>query len=716
MDNRVRLKQARAVGEFDAAAVAVPDELRGVFDTLPCLLWTASPDGQVDFVNRRWCEYTGVNFEESLQHWHEAIHAEDLPFLFAEWQRILGLGESGKVEARMRRFDGQYRRFHISSSPLRDASGRIVKWYGVNTDIEDQTRAERALYADIADRRRAEAVLGDANHLLEMIARGSSLDVVLQSLCELVETATSGRHCSILLVDSAWKFRTGSAPSLPPSYNQFLDGKPVQSNDGPCAMAASLKTQVIASDLASDSRWTASEWQNMALANGLRSCWSTPIFSGDLKVLGTFAIYGREPGEPTASEQTLIQQFTQIASIAIERARGEAALKQSEAFLAKAQSVSSTGSFSWCVDTQEFNWSEELYRIFEFDSSIPVTIERVASRIDPDDLAGFQEMLRLAAGDVEHGRDFEYELRLSMPDESRKHVHLIAYGTRDDEGRTIFIGAAQDITERRTSEQALDKVRLELARVARLSTLGALTASIAHEVNQPLAGVITNASTCLRMLGADPPNVEGALETVRRTIRDGNRAADVIARLRALFGKQRSPEETVDLNDATREVIALSSSEIQRHRVILHTELDQSLPRITGDRVQLQQVVLNLLLNAVEAMGAIDDRPRALLVRTVRDGDDHVRLSVQDSGSGIGQQDPEKMFEAFYTTKDGGMGIGLSVSRSIIHRHQGRLWAASNDGPGATFSFSIPRVHEVGPGAHVFAAPATRIAHDPRNP
>jgi signal transduction histidine kinase len=226
--------------------------------------------------------------------------------------------------------------------------------------------------------------------------------------------------------------------------------------------------------------------------------------------------------------------------------------------------------------------------------------------------------------------------------------------------------------------------------VARASSLGALTASIAHEVNQPLSGIITNASTCLRMLAADPPNVDGARETARRTIRDGNRASDVITRLRALFSKKDATIESVDLNEAAREVVALLLSELQRSRAVLRQEFGDDLPPIMGDRVQLQQVILNLLLNAADAISSVNDRPRQLVIRTERDEDDHVRLTVQDSGVGFDPQSADRLFEAFYTTKSGGMGIGLSVSRSIIECHKGRLWATPNDGPGATFSFSIP--------------------------
>jgi signal transduction histidine kinase len=192
------------------------------------------------------------------------------------------------------------------------------------------------------------------------------------------------------------------------------------------------------------------------------------------------------------------------------------------------------------------------------------------------------------------------------------------------------------------------------------------------------------------MLNGAPPNVDGARETARRTLRDGNRASDVITRLRALFSKKEFTLESLDLNEVTREVIALSLSDLQRNRVILRSELAEDLPPVIGDRVQLQQVTLNLLRNASDAMVAVEDRPRQLLIRTRRQGDDRVRLSVQDAGTGVNPQDFERLFEAFYTSKSGGMGIGLSVSRSIIERHHGRLWAEANDGPGVTFSFSIP--------------------------
>lgn len=254
-----------------------------------------------------------------------------------------------------------------------------------------------------------------------------------------------------------------------------------------------------------------------------------------------------------------------------------------------------------------------------------------------------------------------------------------------------WYGTSTDIDDRKRAEEALSKAQNELANVARVMSLGVLTASIAHEVNQPLAGIITNAGTCVRMLTAEPPNVDGALETARRTIRDGKRAANVVTKLRTLYVKRDPQLEPVDLNDAAREVVSLAMSELQRNHVILHQEFTDGLPTVDGDRIQIQQVILNLLRNASDAMYAIADRPRQLFIRTESEGEGAVRLSVSDAGVGLTPEAVQKIFQPFYTTKSDGMGIGLSVSRSIIEAHRGRLWATPNAGPGVTFTFSLPR-------------------------
>lgn len=248
------------------------------------------------------------------------------------------------------------------------------------------------------------------------------------------------------------------------------------------------------------------------------------------------------------------------------------------------------------------------------------------------------------------------------------------------------------LKQKREAEEALNKTRTELVNIARITSFGVLTAAIAHEVNQPLSGIITNASACLRMLSAQPANIDGALETARRTIRDGKRAADMVARLRKLYLKKEMQPEPLDLNEIAREVVALLLTELQQNRVLVRYELAEDLPPVRGDRIQLQQVILNLLRNASDSMCAIEDRPRELLIKTKPGDAGTAALSVTDTGSGFSAQDAARMFEPFYTTKGDGMGIGLSVSRSIIDAHRGKLWATPNDGPGATFAFTVPGV------------------------
>jgi PAS domain S-box-containing protein len=261
---------------------------------------------------------------------------------------------------------------------------------------------------------------------------------------------------------------------------------------------------------------------------------------------------------------------------------------------------------------------------------------------------------------------------------------------RDERGvAAAILEINRDITDSKRAEESLRKAQTELAHVTRVMTLGELTASIAHEVNQPLSGVVLNGNACLRWLGGDSPNLDEAREAVRRIIRDGNRATDVIARIRALVRKTDEEKTRLDMNDAIHEVAALADGEVRKNRVALRMELAGDLPPVLGDRVQLQQVILNLVMNGVEAMSSVADRPRELLIRSRQHESDKVLVAVQDSGIGIDGQNLEKIFNAFYTTKSQGMGMGLAISRSIVENHNGRLWAVPNDGPGATFQFTL---------------------------
>jgi len=247
----------------------------------------------------------------------------------------------------------------------------------------------------------------------------------------------------------------------------------------------------------------------------------------------------------------------------------------------------------------------------------------------------------------------------------------------------------EQLTERKRADEALREAQVELAHVTRVTTIGGLAAAIAHEINQPLAAVITNGSACLRWLAGTTPNLDEARQAVGRIIRDGNRASDVIAKIRALLRKTGTEKERLDMNDVIREVVALAQSEIRRNGVALRAQLEGNIPPVLGDRVQLQQVVLNLIMNGIEAMSAIEDRPRELIISTQSGEIDQVHVTVQDSGIGLDPKSMERIFDAFYTTKSEGMGMGLAISRSIVENHDGRLWAVPNDGPGATFQFTL---------------------------
>jgi PAS domain S-box-containing protein len=255
-------------------------------------------------------------------------------------------------------------------------------------------------------------------------------------------------------------------------------------------------------------------------------------------------------------------------------------------------------------------------------------------------------------------------------------------------------GVAINVTERKRAEEALRKTQAELAHVTRVTTLGEMTASIAHEVNQPLTAVIANANASLRWLATATPNLDETREAVSRIVRDGNRASDVIGRIRALVKKDDTEKTPMDIKEAIQEVVSLTHSEIQKSGVVLKMNLASGLPRILGDRIQLQQVILNLVMNGIEAMNTVTDRPREMLIRSCEHESDQLLVAVQDSGIGIDSQNLKKIFDAFYTTKSQGMGMGLAICRSIVENHGGRLWAAPNDGPGTTFQFTLLKYHQ----------------------
>jgi PAS domain S-box-containing protein len=491
----------------EAKAKQQERELQLTIDSIPTLAWQTGPDGDAQYLSKQWLDYTGLSPEEALgSKWTAAIHPDDLPGLLVAWEKIRTEGVSAETEARFRRFDGEFRWFLFRCEPLCDETGRVIKWYGANTDIEDRKRAEDAL-------------------------------------------------------------------------------------------------------------------------------------------------------------------------------------RRSEAYLSEAQRLSQTGSFGWNVESGELRWSAEAFRIFEYDPRGAPTTDMVIARTHPDDRGFLKRLIER----VSRNRDnWEVEHRLLMPDGSVKHVHVVAHPLGNALGPPEYIGALMDVTAEKRSQEALHQAQAELAHVTRVTTLGELTASIAHEVNQPLAAIITNGEACLRWLGNETPNLEEARGAVERMIRDGNRAGEVIQRLRALTKKTDPQNAPLDINDVINDVVGLVQREILSHRVRLKLDLDTALNPILGDRVQLQQVIINLVVNSIEAMANVAERQRELMIRAREHNEAHVVVLVRDSGVGIDAEMLDRVFNAFFTTKPDGMGMGLSICRSIIEAHGGALWASANDGPGVTFQFNVP--------------------------
>ncbi|HWZ50764.1 MAG TPA: ATP-binding protein, partial [Granulicella sp.] len=292
-------------------------------------------------------------------------------------------------------------------------------------------------------------------------------------------------------------------------------------------------------------------------------------------------------------------------------------------------------------------------------------------------------------GASRNGEDFEHEYRLVMPESSVKFVHVVAHALSDKSASVEFVGAVMDVTERKRAEEALGEAQANLARVSRVTTMGELTASLAHEIKQPITAAVTDASTCLRWLGRDLPDVPEARQAAVRVIKDVTRAADIISRVGLLFKKGTPQKVVLDVNEVIREMIVLLRSEATRYSISVRTELAEDLPQVAGDRVQLQQVMANLCINSVDAMKDVEGK-RELIVTSQRAENEHLMVSISDTGVGLPSQQADQIFDAFFTTKPHGTGMGLRISRSIIESHGGRLWADDNSPRGASFYFTLP--------------------------
>jgi len=391
-------------------------------------------------------------------------------------------------------------------------------------------------------------------------------------------------------------------------------------------------------------------------------------------------------------------EFVASAMDVTERKRTEEALRQTEYYLAEGERLTHTGSYAWNKDSGLVYASAELSRVFGFDPEEPAPPHAAyRQRVHPDDLAMFDE---LEEKSIREGADLDWVYRIVLPDGTLKYLHVVARPVFNASGEVVGnIGTTHDVTERKRAEEDRERLRqaeADLAYMSRVTTMGELTVSLAHEIKQPMAAAVTNANTCLRWLTRDHPDVKEAREAASRIVKDVTRAADIINRIRLLFKKGEAQRELVDVNEVVREMIVLLRNEATRYSIPIRAELAEDLPKVMADRVQLQQVFMNLMLNGIEAMKDLSAGGE-LIIKSEQAEDCRLLVSVSDTGVGLPAGQPDQIFDAFFTTKAQGIGMGLPISRSIVESHGGRLWATSNSGRGATFQFTLPcevAVHE----------------------
>ncbi|AUX47543.1 uncharacterized protein SOCE26_090640 [Sorangium cellulosum] len=667
--------------DLDRAGASVRrsiSELHGVIDAVPGLVWSARVDGSIEFLSRRWGGYSG-KAEAELLGWRwtttDLIHPDDRASVIETWTELLATGKEGHLEARLRRADGAYRWFQIQVVPLLDDRGEVVKWWGLDSDIEDQKQAQ-------------ERIAGE-QRLLEMITRGEPTSAILEGVVRLVEGAANGLRASILLLDeNGLTLRHAAAVSLPQSYTDAIDGAAIGPDAFSCGTAVWRRELVVIADIETDP--LGARFRAIALAHGLRACWSLPMLSSDGRVLGAFGIYATEPRTPAKPDLELLERCTHVTSIAVERSQSEEALRRSEACRAEAERLSRTGSFGFDIRSRDFTMSDGICEIVGLPRTPRPTLDQVARRIHVEDRERVADLVRKALRD---GTTFDDEHRLVMEDGSVKLVRVLGRSRVTASGDFEVVGAATDVTASRRAADELQQAQAALAHVARVTTLGELAASIAHEVNQPLAGIVADANAALNWLAADPPDLGRVHESLTAILGDGERAGQVLQRIRSLLSRSAPRPRPCSLNDVVRDVVPLVAPELARHGVAVEQVLLHDLPQVMGDPVQLQQVVLNLLLNAGEASKDVPPERRRVVISSFverRSSGTFAHVAIEDAGVGIDSgTNRARLFDPFYTTKENGLGMGLSISRSIIERHGGKLWASANETLGATFQFVI---------------------------
>ena len=622
------LERRRAEEELRASE----HNLRKIVNSIPGLVCTMTPAGEVEELNQQLLEYFGKTPDE-LKGWKmtDAVHPDDLPRVVTAFTHAITTGTLYDVEHRCRRADGVYRWFQIRARAVNDAEGRITGWYVLLTDIEERKNAEEALRANE----------GRLKHIINTIPT-------------MVWSALPDGSCDFF--NQRWLEYSGL--TLEQALGWGWTGA-FHPDD--------LKEDILA------------YWES-CLTSG------TPVDT-ELRMRRYDGVYRRFLllAAPVRDEAGKIRGWYGTNIDIEDRKQANEKLRRSEAFLAEAQKLSLTGSFGWNTASGEIFWSEQNYAILEVDRSLKPSAELAFSRCHPEDIALAQQTLEKAARE---GANIDFGHRLLMPDGRVKHVHIVAHARGDEHGSQEYVGAIMDVTASYQSRIALSDAREELAHVTRITTMGELVASIAHEVNQPLGAIVANANACLRWLQHQPPKLDEARESVLQIILDGNRGSEVVTGIRGLLKREQPHTTPLNVNEIIQGIIGLLRSELREMTV--QTQLAENLPLVKGDHVKLQQVLLNLMMNAIDAMKPLANHPRILHIETVSEAGHGILVAIQDSGAGIDAGRMHQIFEPFYTTKPQGLGMGLSICRTIIEWHGGRLWAEPNQGEGATFKFRLP--------------------------
>lgn len=547
---------------------------------------------------------------------------------------------------------------------------------GFLRDISVRKRTERALRAAMEERTRISAFREEIGIAL---SHQEDLKAVLHNCARAVVRHLDAAFARIWILSS-----NGRELELQASAGMYthLDGphSRIPVGQHKIGLIAQERKPHLTNEAQTDARVSDKEW---ARRERMVSFAGYPLVLED-RLVGVMGMFSQKP--LTESTLEALSFAAGIMAQDIERRQAEEALRRSEAFLAEGQRLGQIGSYSWRVATDKIEWSNELYRVYDFEIGLPITPELIRTRVHPQDLSLYEKMVEKARNG---GNDFEWQFRLLMGDQSIKYLHSVAHATRDQDGQLEYIAVVQDVTERKQSEEALDKSKSELAQMSRLTTMGEMAASIAHEVNQPLTAVTNNASGCLRLLANHNLQPEVLRRALEEIVADGTRASAVIARIRAFIKKAPVEKIALDINDLIQEVLVLIGRELEEHQISIDRQLTAGLPLVLADRVQLQQVLLNLIKNGIDAMSAVANRPRLLCLQSRIDESRDVLVAVSDSGTGFGLE-MDRVFAPFFTTKENGMGMGLSISRSLIESHGGRLWAMPNSPHGAVFSFALP--------------------------